>query len=120
MIAKIKLITTDRNNEETRHNVYQRPIVWTREDIQPAVGTTVIIPQGATESFRFYITHIVADLRDADYGKAIGDLTVLKGDSTVIVDRRIFRYQYGREKIEMETLAAQLEAFRWLHWEKEE
>lgn len=97
MIAKIKLITTDRNNYPTLHYIFKRPIQWVSYDVDPQVGMTVIIPQGE-DSFRFYITHIVYDMRT---------------NETIIVERRKFYHDYGKHIDRMEDVRRQLEKFEW-------
>ena len=85
MIAKIKLYSYDNNNYETFRGSFSREIVVTK----PQAGMTVIIPSEPIrdKNFRFYITHLVFDLRNRP------------SKQTIIIDKRRFHWRTAGENI---------------------
>ena len=109
MIVKIKLIYKAFIKPDC---IFKKKIPWLiwptvneGGPLQPQVGMTLVLPEirkttfggkeaTVEESFRFYITHIVADLRDNDI---------------VLVEKRVF---YARNEISV--LAGRLSDWGWL------
>lgn len=111
MIAKLKLVHGDVDSEP--YYVYKKEFDWAASFrgmvLQPQVGMTVIIPARrqirhggavgyAVESLRFYITHIIADLRD--------------NGGIIIVERRMFGYT-NKAMCNMEAFAKTLANYDW-------
>jgi len=64
MLLKLKLYELYDDTKEHLGGVLIKDVQWKWSNVEPAVGMTIIVPQ-MIGSFRFYLTHIVADLRNS-------------------------------------------------------